>query len=192
MSKLNVKIQKFESEKELINFLTKRTGLTEDVIRRILLLIDFGIYTSEGKRTKFAKDNGIWTYTDLLRWLERLIGDFTDGVFTDAISIKFNKFMKSAEPRASAWIYKTYVVRSDDYKDLDDKQKVIIANLNAMSFINRTFGQLLQMIVDNPKSVIEIFKTLDKSKKLVKEIVGGSTYSKKDKEEDQKDYEQEK
>jgi hypothetical protein len=185
--KTQVKIREFSTKKDLINYLVKSTNLSEDVIRRILLLLDFAIYTSEGKRTKFAKDNGIWTYYDLYKWLDRLIADFENGDFTDGISLKYNKFMKSAEPRAGAWIYKTYIVRDEEYKDLDDKQKVVLANLNAMSFINRTFGQLLQMIVDNPKTIVEIFKTLDKSKKVVKEIISGSNYTKQDEQEDKQD-----
>jgi hypothetical protein len=163
---------------EIVGYIEQATGLPEEAIRRILLLIDFATYTQDGKRTKFAKDNGIYTYTDFLKWIQQHIRDFEDKDFVSAVSVKYNSLVKSLYSRVGSWIYKTYIVKSPDFQDLDDKQKVITANFFGVSFINRTYGQLLQMVNDNPDTILVIFKTLDKSRTELRKLIGTENYQK--------------
>ena len=153
----------------LVDEVVKETGLPEDIVRRILLFLNFALHTKDGKLTKFAKEFSISDYKGLYEFLKKTKELYKNDHEIEAFSVRYNSLFKSVQPRASAWIFNTFV-KFDNEKE--DKEKYITANLYASSFTNRTFGQ----VMENLKLFKNVVKAMDKAKKEIDKFAENQGY----------------
>ena len=158
------------TSQNIVKIVSDYTGLPKDMVQRILLFLNFALYTKDGSRTKFAKEYNITDYKSLYEFLKETKQLYKTDHEIEAFSNRYNTLFKSVQPRASAWIFNTFV-KFDNEKE--DKEKYITANLYAASFTNRTFGQLME----NLKLFDKVVRAMDKAKKEVNKFVEGMSYS---------------
>jgi len=162
------------TSQNIVQVVSEQTGLPEDIVRRIILLMNFALFRKDGKLTKFAREFKITGYEDLYNFLKGLKQDYRNDREVQAFTIKYNTLCKSAVLRAGAWIFNTFV----KYEDGDENEKRIRANLFAISFVNRTFGHMME----NLKLFQKIVKAMDRAKKEVAKFVEGEQYTKQESE----------
>jgi hypothetical protein len=153
----------------LVDAVVKETGLPAEIVRRILLFLNFALHTKEGKLTKFAKTFNITDYKSLYEFLKKTKELYKKDHEIEAFSVRYNTMFKSVQPRASAWIFNTFVKYEEG---LEDKEKYITANLYASSFTNRTFGQ----VMENLKLFKNVVKAMDKYTKEIDKFAEGEGY----------------
>ena len=173
MAKIKPKITGILSKKltagNILDAVVEETKLPPEMVRRILLFLNFALETKDGKPTNFAKEFNITNYRDLYDFLKETKQLYKNDHEIEAFSIRYNTLFKSAQPRAAAWIFNTFT-KFDNEKD--DREKYISANLYAASFMNRTFGQLME----NLRLFKNVVKALDKASSEFEKFVKGSTY----------------
>ena len=168
MSKLKPKQLNLTKE-NMVDIISQETGLPKDMVQRIILFLNFALYTKDGKLTNFAKEYDIKGYKDFYNFLKETKQLYKTDHEIEAFSNRYNTMFKSLLPRVSAWIFNTFVKFE---KDMDTTDKYITSNLYASSFINRTFGQ----IMENLRVLESVVSAMDKAKKEVGKFVEGLSY----------------
>ena len=153
--------------------ISEETGIPEDIVRRILIFVNFAMYKKDGSLTKFAEEANIANYKELYEYLKGIKQNYRNDHEIEAFTIKTNKMANSVYSRASAWIFNTFV----KYEDMEDKEKYITSGLYAQAFFIKTFGQ----IMENLKILRKVFNKLEKE--VVAQYVEEQNYTKQDNEE---------
>ena len=166
----------------LIPEIAKATGLPENVVSKIILYLNFSLFKENGELTKFAQDFGIGVkngdpYEAFYNWLKEVKQQYKKDHEVEAFINMIRPNALSAIPRASAWIYKTFVVREDQG---EKEEKILRSRTLAESWYFRGLG----LTLENLRRFKKVVKALDKYQKVVSEYVAGQAYTSENANED--------
>ena len=172
-------------------------GVSEREARNIILFIDFTLWLKDTDEdgnlqpTAFAKKYSIKTLTDFANnYFAKVVEKILTGkpsIIADVFQTDYKNLQTTAIPRASAWVYMTFMIfQAKKFRDSDNPQLQMFAQsyISGTSFVNRRFGT----VMSRPYRFMALLRELDKVdgiEKLIHEYVNKQSFNpKKDADED--------